>query len=62
MTRLNTLDLCCGCGGFTQGLVDAGFNILAGIDIWQAAISTYSVNHSHLALCQDINTYTPEML
>jgi DNA (cytosine-5)-methyltransferase 1 len=65
MSRLNTIDLCCGCGGFTQGLKDAGFNIVAGIDIWQSAISTYEANHAtsdHLAICKDISTYGPDDL
>ena len=36
--KMNVLDLFCGCGGFTQGFVDAGFNVVAGIDIWDKAI------------------------
>lgn len=34
---MNVLDLFCGCGGFTKGLVDSGLNVVAGIDIWDKA-------------------------
>ncbi len=57
---LNTLDLFCGCGGLSKGLSDAGFNIIAGIDIWDTAIKSYSSNFKHLALCRDLSKYSPE--
>jgi len=57
---MNVLDLFCGCGGFTQGFQEAGFNILAGIDMWKTAIKTYEKNHKHLALCKDLTEYSPE--
>ncbi len=38
---MNVLDLFCGCGGFTQGLTDAGLSVIAGIDVWNIAIDTY---------------------
>ena len=36
----NVIDLFCGCGGMSKGLTDAGFNIIAGIDIWDKAINS----------------------
>ena len=57
---LNVLDLFCGCGGMTTGLVAAGFNVVAGIDIWDTAIETYRMNHAHSAICADLTQYTPE--
>ena len=51
--KLNVLDLFCGCGGMSKGLHDAGLNIIAGIDIWDKAIESYSKNFNHLAICQD---------
>lgn len=54
------LDLFCGCGGMSKGLEDAGLNIVAGIDIWDKAIDSYSQNFNHLAVCTDISKLTPE--
>jgi len=58
--KFTVLDLFCGCGGFTQGMTDAGLNILAGIDIWNMAIETYKSNHNHISLCKDLTKYSPE--
>jgi len=55
------LDLFCGCGGFTSGLVSAGFTVIAGIDVWEPAIQSYQANFpEHLALCADLRTLSPE--
>lgn len=56
---LRTLDLFCGCGGIGTGLKQAGLNIIAGIDIWDTAIKTYALNHTHPAICKDLTQYTP---
>ena len=42
--KYNTLDLFCGCGGFTKGFENAGFNSVLGVDIWKDALETYSYN------------------
>jgi DNA (cytosine-5)-methyltransferase 1 len=57
---LTVLDLFCGCGGMSKGLVDAGLNVIAGIDIWSAAINSYKKNFHHAAICTDITKFTPE--
>lgn len=44
---MNIIDLFCGCGGFSKGFEQAGFNILLGIDIWKDAINTYKTNFPH---------------
>lgn len=59
-SKINVIDLFCGCGGMTTGLIDAGLNIIAGIDIWDVAIESYKNNHKHLAICQDITTLEPD--
>lgn len=38
------IDLFCGCGGATLGLIQAGFNHLCGIDIAKDALKTYQFN------------------
>lgn len=60
--KMKVLDLFCGAGGFSQGFKKAGFDIVAGIDIWDKAIETYKKNHEHLALCKDLTVYTPSKL
>ena len=59
-TKYTVLDLFCGCGGTTTGFVNAGFEIIAGIDIWNKAIDNYKKNHSHNAICADLTILTPE--
>ncbi len=56
---LRVLDLFGGCGGFTTGLLEAGFDVVAGIDFWQTAIDTYKQNHDHLAVCADLTKLSP---
>lgn len=41
---MNVIDLFCGCGGFSKGFEQAGFNIVYGIDNWKDATVTYKRN------------------
>ena len=41
---MNVIDLFCGCGGFSRGFKQAGFNICLGVDIWKDATTTYKEN------------------
>jgi len=45
-SQYNTIDLFCGCGGFSQGFKQAGFNIRLGVDNWNDATVTYAYNFS----------------
>ena len=58
-TKLNVIDLFCGCGGMTKGLSDAGLNIIAGIDIWNTAVESYNNNFEHKAYCEDLTKLPP---
>jgi len=61
MKKYNVLDLFCGCGGMSWGLAKKGFNIAAGIDVWDAALKTYKHNHKNaVALHKDITDADPE--
>ncbi|MBS4196454.1 DNA cytosine methyltransferase [Lederbergia citri] len=45
--NLTVLDLFCGCGGLSQGFIDAGYNVLLGVDFDKAALTTYKKNHKN---------------
>lgn len=57
--KLKVIDLFCGCGGMTTGLIDAGLDVICGIDIWDDAIESYQNNHDHLAICADLTELSP---
>ncbi len=60
MKSYNVLDLFCGCGGMSWGLSKKGFNIVAGIDIWDVALETYRHNHKNAkAINLDITDADP---
>ena len=60
---MNVIDLFCGCGGFSKGFEQAGFDIKLGIDIWQDAVTTYKENFPNAAtIVGDISTLTGDDL
>ena len=42
--KLVAIDLFCGCGGFSYGFQQAGFDMALGIDMWKDATVTYKHN------------------
>ncbi len=44
---MRTIDLFAGCGGLSLGFQNAGFEVAAAFDNWQAAIETYRKNFKH---------------
>ena len=41
----SAIDLFCGCGGMTEGLKQAGYNVLWGIDLAPSPLMSYKANH-----------------
>jgi DNA (cytosine-5)-methyltransferase 1 len=39
------LDLFSGCGGFSHGFIQAGFEVVGFVEYWKPAIKTYKLNH-----------------
>ncbi|MFD9792072.1 DNA cytosine methyltransferase [Streptomyces sp. NPDC059070] len=52
------IDLLCGAGGSSTGLVEAGYELLLGINHWQLAIDTHAANHRNADhACIDISGF-----
>ncbi len=60
---LTAIDLYAGAGGATQGLRQAGFSVLAAVELDAVAVKTYQVNHpSVIVLNEDIQNVGPNAL
>ena len=44
---LNVIDLFSGCGGLSKGFIDAGYNVILGVDHDKAALETFKYNHQN---------------
>ncbi len=51
---MRTVDLFAGCGGFSLGFQQVGFDIVAAFDNWQPAIDIYRDNFTHPIFNQDL--------
>lgn len=60
MKKPIALDLFCGAGGLTVGLEQAGFDVIAGVEVDPAAAETYRLNHKgHILYELDIRKLCP---
>ena len=48
--KLKVIDLFAGCGGLSKGFMDAGYEILLGVDNDNTALTTFSRNHGKAAV------------
>jgi len=55
---MRTVDLFCGCGGLSLGFQNAGYNIVAAFDNWDAAIDVYRKNFMHPVFKKDLLDYS----
>ncbi len=52
---MNVIDFFSGCGGLSYGFLQAGYNVIIGIDNDKAALQTFEYNHPHsLGLMLDL--------
>ena len=50
------IDLFAGCGGLSKGFMDAGFDVIVGVDNDTAALNTFKLNHNGaIALNADLS-------
>lgn len=60
-SKPTVIDLFCGCGGLSFGFIEAGFDVLLGIDNWKDAISTFENTHKNAkGIVADLFTETPK--
>ncbi|MBO4805243.1 MAG: DNA cytosine methyltransferase [Paludibacteraceae bacterium] len=69
---MKVVDLFAGCGGLSLGFQNAGFNVVAAFDNWDASIEVYRKNFSHPILkedlrdiersIEDIQQFSPDMI
>ncbi|HBY4875062.1 TPA: DNA cytosine methyltransferase, partial [Klebsiella pneumoniae] len=58
--NFTAIDLFCGAGGLTCGLKEAGFKVLAGVELEAVAAKTYKTNHAdHILYEADIRSLNP---
>ena len=50
--KYTAIDLFAGCGGFSQGFLKAGFEILAASEIWEPAAVSYRFNHEDVRVIE----------
>ena len=54
---LTFIDLFCGCGGFTLGMIRAGFNCLAAVDFNPEAVATLRANFGNEKIPHALERY-----
>lgn len=52
---MKCVDLFCGCGGLSLGFMQAGYEVLAAFDNWEAAIEVYRTNFQHPVVQLDLS-------
>lgn len=54
-SNIRVVDLFCGCGGMSLGMEQAGYNVIAGFEIWKPAMLVYAANFKHPIIEQDLS-------
>lgn len=54
---MNVIDLFCGAGGFSEGIIQAGLNIVFSSDRSEHVMGTYVNRHEQLGLHEGVNTH-----
>ena len=59
MQNYKVVDLFCGAGGLSKGFLDAGYDVVLGIDYDDAALETFQKNHGS-ATAMKLDLYNHE--
>ncbi len=51
--KFNAIDLFSGCGGLSEGLKQAGFKVVAGVEVDKNAAKAYRMNHTDTVIFED---------
>ncbi|MEW6534787.1 MAG: DNA (cytosine-5-)-methyltransferase [Candidatus Auribacterota bacterium] len=62
MTDISAIDLFCGAGGLTHGLINVGIPVLAGFDIDPTCKYPFETNNDSKFICKDIREIIPDDL
>lgn len=61
--KKTVIDLFCGCGGLSYGFIEAGYEVVLGIDHWKDAITTFKHNHKDsIGIVADLFSETPKQI
>ena len=52
---MRTVDLFSGCGGMAMGFINAGFDVVASYECWDAAIQCHKANFDHPVINMDLS-------
>jgi DNA (cytosine-5)-methyltransferase 1 len=62
MNDVACIDLFCGAGGLTHGLISEGIQVVAGIDVDEACRHPYTTNNAALFINEDVARFLPKQL
>lgn len=60
-SKLSVIDLFCGCGGLSYGFMNAGYDVLLGIDNDQASLETFKANHPE-SITSDLDLFDKDSI
>lgn len=60
---MKIIDLFCGIGGLSLGFEQAGFDVIAAVDMWEDAVKTYNHNREHaVAKVMTVESFNEDVL